>query len=261
MTEKDFHQSTSVAGKVVIVTGSSSGIGAGIAARFAEAGASVVINANKNADGLAQVAKQITDAGGKVVAVQANVSDPAGVDKLFKTAIEKFSRVDVIVNNAGLQPIRTLLEMDASEWDLVVGTNMRSVFLCTQAAAKQMIAQGDGGVIVNISSIEGDSPAPNHTHYGASKAGINNFTKGSALELGEHGIRVNAIAPGLIWREGLENDWPSGVSRWKDSAPLKRLGKALDVADACLFLASPAAEWITGVILPVDGGVLATQTY
>jgi len=256
-----YQESTRVAGKVVVVTGSAGGIGAQIALRFAEAGASVVLNADHNLQGLQQTAKRIVDLGGKASSVQADISQPKGAQTLFKTAIDKFSRVDVLVNNAGVQPLAALLQLDAAEWDLVVGTNLRGTFLCTQQAARLMIAQGEGGAIINISSIEALSPAPNHSHYGASKAGIDNFTKASALELGKYGIRVNAVLPGLIDTGNLEQAWPEGASRWQQAAPLTRVGHGLDVADACLFLASPAARWITGAILPVDGGALAQQTY
>jgi NAD(P)-dependent dehydrogenase (short-subunit alcohol dehydrogenase family) len=119
----------------------------------------------------------------------------------------------------------------------------------------------DGGAIVNITSIESENPAPNHSHYNAAKGGVLMFTRASAYELAPHGIRVNAVAPGLIWREGLERDWPDGVQRWQKTAPLKRLGLPDDVADACLFLASPAARWITGASLLVDGGVMTHQIF
>src|SRR4029079_17894897 len=109
--------------------------------------------------------------------------------------------------------------------------------------------QGNGGAIVNITSIEAESPAAGHSHYNAAKAGVLMYTRAAALELAAHGIRVNAVAPGLIWREGIEEAWPDGVARWKRAAPLGRLGRAEDVADACLFLASPAARWITGASL------------
>ena len=124
-----------------------------------------------------------------------------------------------------------------------------------------MIAQGDGGAVVNIASIEGINPAPNHSHYNAAKGGVLMLTRSMANELGEQGIRVNAVSPGLIWRPGLEQDWPDGVARYQKAAPLKRLGQPEDVADACLFLASHASRWITGINLIVDGGVLTNQIY
>ncbi|MDQ4078313.1 MAG: SDR family oxidoreductase, partial [Chloroflexota bacterium] len=125
----------------------------------------------------------------------------------------------------------------------------------------QMIEQGAGGAIVNIASIEAERPAPLHAHYNAAKGGVLMYTRSAALELGPHGIRVNAVSPGLIWREGIEEQWPEGVARWREAAPLTRLGRPEDVADACLFLASPAARWISGTNLVVDGGVLVRPAF
>jgi len=228
------------AGKVALVTGASSGIGRGIAARFAEAGARVMAHYHSNAASAQMV-------------------------------VERFGRLDVLVNNAGIYPLATLLEMTPAQWDEVIDANLRSMFLCTQAAARQMIAQGQragtgqgsdaGGVIVNITSIEAENPAPSHSHYNAAKGGALMFTRAAAAELGPHGIRVNAVAPGLMWREDIEQIWPDGVARFRAAAPLGRLGMPEDVADACLFLASPAARWITGASLTVDGGVMAHQIF
>src|SRR5258706_66112 len=130
-------------------------------------------------------------------------------------------------------------------------------------AARKMIAKGKGasGVIVNITSIEAENPAPSHSHYNAAKGGALMFTRAAAAELGPHGIRVNAVAPGLMWSEDIEQNWPDGVARFRAAAPLGRLGMPEDVADACLFLASPAARWITGASLTVDGGVMAHQIF
>jgi NAD(P)-dependent dehydrogenase (short-subunit alcohol dehydrogenase family) len=124
-----------------------------------------------------------------------------------------------------------------------------------------MIAQGEGGAVVVITSIEAENPAPSHSHYNASKGGALMFTRAAASELGPHGIRVNAVAPGLMWTEGIEQGWPDGVARFRRAAPLGRLGMPEDVADACLFLCSPAARWITGASLTVDGGVMTHQVF
>jgi NAD(P)-dependent dehydrogenase (short-subunit alcohol dehydrogenase family) len=151
--------------------------------------------------------------------------------------------------------------MTVAEWDAVVDANLKCAFLCTRAFARLVRDAGHGGAIVNITSIEAENPAPNHAHYDAAKGGILMLTRASAFELAEHRIRVNAVAPGLIWRETLEEDWPQGVERWTRNAPLKRLGMPEDVADACLFFASDAARWITGASLLVDGGVMTHQIY
>lgn len=248
-------------GRVVIVTGAGQGIGAGIARRFAQAGAPVVVNYRTSAEGAQGVVAQIEAGGGEAAAVQADVSREEGAIALIEAAVARFGRVDSLINNAGTYPLHSLLDMTAADWDAVIDANQRSAFLCTQAAARRMIEQGEGGAIVNITSIEAENPAPAHSHYNAAKAAVAMFTRSAALELGPHGVRVNAVAPGLIWREGLDEDWPDGVTRYRAAAPLGRLGTYDDVADACLFLASPAARWITGVTLRVDGGVMASPIY
>lgn len=248
-------------GQTVIVTGSGSGLGTGIAMRFAEAGAAVVVHYHTSSAGAEEVVGQIESLGGKARAFQADVTRRADVERLIADTVGAFGRVDSLVNNAGIYPGASLVEMSEDDWDLVVNANLRSVFLCTQAAAKQMIAQGDGGAIVNVASIEAENPAPMHSHYNAAKGGVVMHTRAAAYELGPRGIRVNVVSPGLIWREGIEESWPDGVKRWRASAPLTRLGHPADVADACLFLASPAARWITGANLRVDGGVMTKQIF
>jgi NAD(P)-dependent dehydrogenase (short-subunit alcohol dehydrogenase family) len=248
-------------GQVVIVTGSGSGLGTGIAIRFAEAGAAVVVNYRASQAGAQAVVAHIEQLGGQAIAAQADVTQKADVERLLAQTLAAFGQLNVLVNNAGIYPLSFLVDMSESEWDAVIDANLRSVFLCTQAAAKQMMAQGSGGAIVNIASIEGENPAPLHSHYDAAKGGVLMHTMAAANELGPHGIRVNAVSPGLIWREGLAEAWPDGVARYKKAVPLGRLGLADDIADACLFLASPAARWITGVNLRVDGGVMTKQIY
>lgn len=248
-------------GRVALVTGAGSGLGRGIATRFAEAGAAVAVNYRTSEAGARAVVEAIQAKGGRAQAIQADVSRESDARELVGKVAQVFGRLDVLVNNAGVYPGSALLEMSAKEWDLVLAANLRSVFLCTQAAARQMVEQGDGGAIVNIASIEAENPAPAHSHYNASKAGVLMHTRAAAQELGRHGIRVNAVSPGLIWREGLERDWPDGVNRYRKAVPLGRLGKPDDVADACLFLASPGARWITGANLVVDGGVLTNTVY
>jgi NAD(P)-dependent dehydrogenase (short-subunit alcohol dehydrogenase family) len=252
--------------KVVLVTGSGSGLGSGIARRFAEAGAAVVVNYRSSEAGALAVVEQIEKSGGTATAVQADVSQRADVERLVAASVGAFGRLDVLVNNAGIYPLAACLEINDEEWDAMLDANLRSVFLCTQIAARQMIsqektAQGETGAIVNIASIEGENPAPMHSHYNAAKGGVLMYTRASAFELGAQGVRVNAVSPGLIWKEGIEEEWPDGVARWHKAAPLVRLGMPEDVADACLFLASPAARWITGVNLRVDGGVMARPSF
>ncbi|GIK38549.1 MAG: glucose 1-dehydrogenase [Chloroflexota bacterium] len=261
MTIPHPHNLFNFSNKVALITGSGGGLGAGIALRFAEAGAAVTVNYRSNAAGAQAVVRQIETAGGRAIAVQADVTQKTEVERLVAETVATFGRLDVLVNNAGVYPLASLLEMTEAEWDGVVDSNLRSTFLCTQAAAKQMIAQGEGGAIVNIASIEAENPAPMHSHYNAAKGGVVMHTAAAANELGLYGIRVNSVSPGLIWREGIEQGWPDGVERFLKAAPLGRLGRPDDIADACLFLASPAARWITGANLRADGGVMTKQIF
>jgi glucose 1-dehydrogenase/3-oxoacyl-[acyl-carrier protein] reductase len=248
-------------GKSAVVTGAGRGIGAAIARRLAEAGAAVVVNFRASAEEASAVAREIQAGGGAAVSMQADVTRLEEVEQLMAGAVATHGGLDVLVNNAGIYPVSTLLEMAEEEWDAVVDANLKSVHCCTQAAAARMILQGSGGAIVNIASIEGHAPAPMHAHYDAAKAGVIMHTRSAAQELGPHGIRVNAVSPGLIRAPGIEQAWPEGVERWLAAAPLGRMGEPVEVADACLFLASPAAAWITGAVLPVDGGVLARPVF
>lgn len=250
-----------LSGQVVIVTGSGSGLGTGVAVRFGQAGAHVVVNYRSSAAGANAVAAEIEENGGASAAIQADVTQRSEVERLISQTLDRFGRLDVVVNNAGIYPRDELVEMSDEGWDSVIDANLRSTFLMTQMAARQMIAQGDGGAIVNIASIEAENPAPAHSHYIAAKGGVVMYTMASAHELGGHGIRVNVVSPGLIWREGIEEAWPEGVNSYLKAVPLNRLGRADDVADACLFLASPAARWITGANLRVDGGVMTNRIY
>ena len=250
-----------LSGRVAVVTGAAGGIGAGIARRLAEASADVVVTYRKNAAGAERVRTNVSDLRRQCLVLPTDVSQKAEVDWLMQRTVAELGRIDVLVNNAGVQPVAGLLDMDPEQFDAVIAANLRGVYLCTRAAAKRMIEQGDGGAIVNVASIEGDHPAPMHSHYGASKAGVLNHTMAAAVELGRYGIRVNAVSPGLIWREGIEEQWPDGVKRYLNAVPLGRLGYPDDVADACLFLASPASRWVTGIDLRVDGGVMARPTW
>ncbi len=243
-------------GKVAVVTGASGGIGAGIARRFAEAGATVAVHYRSDRSGAETLAAEI---GGR--AFGAELTDTAAVDTLVGDVVSQLGGLDIVVNNAAAQPVSELAAMSAIDFDAVVAANLGGPFRVTQAAAAHWRSAGVAGAVVNIASIEAVQPASGHAHYSASKAGLVMFTRSAALEYGPQGVRVNAVAPGLIWRDGIDAGWPEGVARWQAAAPLGRLGQPDDVADACLFLASPAARWITGAVLNVDGGVLARSTW
>ncbi len=250
-----------LSGRTIVVTGASGGIGAGIARRLAEAGASIVCHYRENRAGADAVAAAIARAGGKVAAIGADLADPGGAEHLLRRASEAFGGVQALVNNAGWQPVAGLMEISAADWAHMMAVNTAGPFLLTQAFAAHAREAGHGGAVVNIASIEAHRPAPGHAHYATSKAALMMFTKAAALELGPAGIRVNSVSPGLIHRDGIEQGWPEGVERWKNAAPLTRLGQPEDVADAVLFLLSDAARWITGADLVVDGGVSARPTW
>jgi 3-oxoacyl-[acyl-carrier protein] reductase len=252
-------------GQVALVTGAGGGIGRGIALRFAEEGAAVALHCRTAVEPAREVASRIRDSGGRAVVLRADLADEDACGRLVREAAEwGEGRLTALVNNAGVQPTRGLPGMTVAQWRAVVDTNLSSVFACTQAAVEVMRASGAGsgsGSVTHIASIEASHPAADHAHYSASKAAVVMHARAAALEYGRFGIRVNTVSPGLIDREGLAEVWPEGVRRWERAAPLGRLGRPEDVGDACVFLASPLASWITGQDLVVDGGVTARPTW
>jgi len=241
-------------GRVALVTGANGGIGAAIARRLHEAGARVALHVHHATDRAEALATELGDG---AALVRGDVVDDAV--RVCDDTIAAFGRLDVLVNNAALQPVSALTEMDPAELHDVLRVNVEGVARLTQVSVAHL--RRDGGAVVNIASIEGIQPAGGHSHYTASKAAVIAHTRAAALELGRLGVRVNAVAPGLVHREGLEEAWPEGVARWHAACPLGRLGQPDDVADAVLFLASPAARWISGACLVVDGGVLSRSTW
>ena len=245
-------------GTTALVTGASGGIGAGIASRFAAAGAAVVLHHGRNRDAAEALADRLRADGGEAMVLGADLTVETACHDLVEQAAAWRGRLDVLVNNAGIQPVLPLEQMTADHWRQVMDANVTSTLSCTQAAARIM---APGASITHIASIEGSQPAAGHAHYSASKAALIMFARSAALEYGPRGIRVNTVSPGLIHNVGIEQAWPSGVARWHAAAPLHRLGRPGDVGDACVFLASPMASWITGQDLVVDGGVSARPTW
>ncbi len=254
-------ESRELEGKVAVVTGASRGIGSAIASRFAVAGASVVVHYREREGDAEKLARRLAETGARAVAIGADLREPDQVERLFQDAANSLGEVDVLVNNAGSYPLHELVEVSHEDWKNVVETNLVAVHLATQATARRLIARTAPGAVVNVASIEGLQPAPAHSHYVAAKSGVLAYTRSAALELGPYRIRVNAVSPGLIWREGIEEAWPQGVASFKARAPLGRLGRPEEVAEACLFLASERASFITGANLVVDGGVLTTPAF
>ncbi len=245
-------------GRAVIVTGAAGGIGAGIARRCHEAGASVLLHARRPSPTMQALADAL---GERVAVATVDLRDADAPEAIVTAAVEAFGAADALVNNAAVQPVRALLDIGDEELAEVLDSNVASVFRLTQAFAAQLVRRSRPGAVVTIASIEGEHPPSLHAHYAASKAAVLMHTRTAAGELGRHGIRVNAVAPGLIDRDGLAQAWPEGVARWHAAAPLGRLGRPEDVADAVLFLLSPAARWVSGATLRVDGGVLTQNTW
>ncbi|MGH8925835.1 MAG: SDR family NAD(P)-dependent oxidoreductase [Acidimicrobiia bacterium] len=241
-----------LSGRVIIVTGAGGGVGAGIARSFATANASLV---------LATRSSPVLDTAPKQVVLEVDLNAAATPTLIVEAALEAFGRVDGLVNNAGIQPLASTLNVSDEDFRSMLETNVTAVHRMTQVVGRQMIAQGEGGSIVHIASIEGIQPAPLHGHYATAKAAVRMHARAAASELGRHRIRINTVSPGLIDRPGLARDWPEGVQRWMSAVPLGRLGTADDVGDACVFLCSDLARFITGVDLVVDGGVLTNPTW
>ena len=244
---------TELTGKRALITGSKSGIGFAIAKRLVQAGAQIILHArNDSSEVEAAKIKLAKLANEDISTVFGDFSDPNSCCSLFEAIKKESKPIDILVNNAAIQPVCALADLGPSEISQMLETNLQVPIMMTRYFAEY---SENGGSIVNICSIEGLTPAINHSHYAASKAGLINFTKASALELGSKNIRVNSICPGLTDRQNLDKDWPQGVQNWLENVPLKRLGTGEDIANATLFLVSDAASFITGANLIVDGGM------
>ena len=240
--------------KVALVTGGSRGIGRAIALEFGKRGASVVVNYNKSSDAADEVVKQITEAGGKAAAFQADVSDFKQSEALVKFTIDTFGDLSILVNNAGITRDQLIMMMPEADWDAVITTNLKSTFNCSKAAVKHMMRKRTGRII-NITSVAGQMGNPGQTNYSASKGGQIAFTKSLAREVATRNITVNAIAPGFIDTEILDLMSPEILEAAIKLVPLARKGKPEEVAYAAVFLASDEAAFITGQVLGVDGGM------
>ncbi len=242
-------------GQIVVVTGAGRGIGRAIAERFGAAGAHVVVN-DIDGNGAAETAATIEDAGGSAIPVVADISDATQVGEMFDAAIEAFGTVDVLVNNAGLiGPMRHILEADETWFRQIIEVNLIGTWLCCHRAANVMARKGSG-VIINMSSGGATRAHRAFTAYDASKGGIEAMTRAMALDLGPYGVRVNALMPGSIDTENHDTEQRAlrGVN-----IPLERIGEPIDMAGPALFLASTDADYITGEVIRVDGGMLAQQ--
>ena len=240
--------------QVAIITGSSRGIGKAAALALAAEGASVVVNYARSSTAADEVVAEITEAGGTAIALQADVSQEDQVDALIKATKDKFGRIDVLVNNAGITRDTLLLRMKPADWQAVIDLNLTGVFLCTRAVAKLMLKQRSGRII-NIASVAGLMGNPGQANYSAANAGVIGFTKTVAKEMAPRGVTVNAVAPGFI-----ETDMTSELPNTEEILkyiPLGRYGQSSEVAGLIRFLAAdPAAAYITGQVMNVDGGMV-----
>jgi len=245
-------------GKAAIVTGSGRGIGRAIALGLTSAGAKVALVARTLAD-IEAVRDEVKEKGGTALPVRADVQDSQQVADLVHQTVAEFGRIDILVNNAGgITRIAPVLKLGEESWDADIKKNLKSVFLCSQAAARVMIKQKKGSII-NIGSLAGSKPVPGQLAYSAAKAGLANLTQGLAIEWGRYHIRVNAIMPGTTMTPAVEKIYRERPNEDRELVlefiPLRRFGKPSDFVGATIYLASDASEWVTGAIMPVDGGL------
>jgi NAD(P)-dependent dehydrogenase (short-subunit alcohol dehydrogenase family) len=241
--------------KVVLVTGAGRGIGKAIAIAFAQAGARVAVN-DINPESCAHTADEITTAGGQAIACHADVANKLAVQSMLIDIEDRWGRVDILINNAGVEPHKPIVQLDEWDWNRTIDVNLKGAFLCAQSVGRMMQQQG-GGVIVNIASIAGRAAGlRDRSAYVASKTGLIGFTKECAREFAAYNIRVNAVCPGVIITEMTahlrENE--TQMNKWLEDIPLGRLGEPDDVMGLVLFLCSDAARYITGQAINVDGG-------
>lgn len=258
----DLNKLLDLSGKTVIVTGAV-GIGFGIAYRLTEAGANVVV-ASRSIEEAEESVKKLTDKGFKAKAVKCDVSSEDDVRSMVELTVESFSSIDILVNNAGIYPSIPLSQMTLSDFEKVLSVNLKGAFLCTKYCAEQMIKQGRGGKVINITSIDALHPSMiGLAHYDASKHGLWGFTKNAALEYAQHKIWVNAIAPGGIATEGTSkssnidpDQMKKIMEQFLSKIPMHRMGEPDDIGKVALFLASEMSSYMTGTQIVVDGGVL-----
>ncbi|GLY10521.1 3-oxoacyl-[acyl-carrier-protein] reductase [Pseudobacillus badius] len=242
-------------GKAALVTGASRGIGREIALELARAGADVAVNYSGSEAKANEVVEEIKALGRKAVAIQCNVADSDSVAEMVKQTTEAFGKIDILINNAGITRDNLLMRMKEQEWDDVINTNLKGVFLCTKAVTRPMMKQRSGRII-NVASIVGVSGNPGQANYTAAKAGVIGLTKTTAKELASRGITVNAIAPGFIATDMTDALPEEAKSAMLGQIPLGYFGDPADIAKAAVFLASEDSKYITGQTLHIDGGMV-----
>jgi len=249
--------------KVALITGSSSGIGRGIAIAFAKEGADIVVNYRRSKELAEETASIIRNLQRKALIVQANVAKRDEVQRMIQKAWGEFRKIDILVNNAGISPEVPFLELSEDTWDEVLDTNLKGAFLCSQIVAKKWIEQKIAGKIINVSSVNGFQVEPGRIHYNVSKAGMDMLTKSMAVELGIYNINVNGIAPGVIAGTRIVPEGFMDEPKFKEAitlkAPLERIGTVDDCVGAAVFLASDESNYIQGHTIVIDGGLTVPQ--
>jgi glucose 1-dehydrogenase len=248
----------SLENKVAIVTGGDSGIGHAISLELGRQGASVTVNYHKDQASAEATVKAIEDEGGKAQAVQGDVSSVADIQNLVDSAVRTYGRLDVIVNNAGMETRTSTLDTTEKQFDMVIGVDLKSAFFGVQLAAKQMIKQGGGGRIINISSIHEDWPMPGNSPYCAAKGGVRMLTRTAGVELAPHGITVVGVAPGAVWTpiDEVTLSDPKEKARLEAAIPIGRVAQPEEIAKLVAFLASDHASYGTAATYTVDGGMM-----
>jgi len=244
--------------KVAIVTGSSLGIGRAIAVAFGQEGASVAINYRSHPEEGESAVQEIEQAGGKAISVRADVSEPEDVKGLIQRTVQEFGRLDVMVNNAGIEQKMPFLDTPLEVWEKVISVNLTGVWIGCQEAARQMVSQDDGGRIINVSSVHEDLPMPTNSPYCAAKGGLRMLMRTIAVELAPHSITVNNIAPGAVETPINKNldEHPEQRKELLSEIPLGRIGQPEDIASLAVYLASDASSYSTGSTFFVDGGMI-----
>ena len=248
-------------GKTVLITGGSSNIGRELVKAFASAGANVAFTFNSNREAAQGIVTSLSPLGAEIKYYQLDQKSPESCHKLIQDVFDVFGHVDWLINNSGNHGHTPTTEIDENEWDTLLACNLKGVFFLSRDFAVRNTSAGGNGSIVNISSINSFNPLANALHYSVSKAGINQLTRNLAMEFGESGIRVNAIAPGLIDTPDLEKYCPGWKARYENRSALHMVGSGRDIADLALFLVSDRASWITGQVIIADGGVTLAPAY
>ena len=244
-------------GTVAIVTGGNSGIGAAVVLGLAEAGAAVVIDFVAHPEATDELERKIAAMGDRAIGVDADISTVDGVQQLVDAAVKEFGRLDIMVNNAGMETRTSVLDTTEKQYDTVLAVNLKSAFFGTQLAAKQFIAQGSGGVVVNTSSVHEDWPMPGNTPYCVTKGGMRMLARTAGVELAPHGIRVVNVAPGAVATPINQVEMNADtLKQLDDYIPLGRMAKPEEIASVVVFAASDAASYLTATTIFADGGIM-----